>query len=81
MTEKVKRFVITHLSPKYPELRVLTFPAQGRYTYETRTEAKSDLDLFQPSIRDNFGDVYADSLEVIEVECWPGHHDPCRTVF
>jgi hypothetical protein len=76
----VKRFVVTHASQKLG-LRILTFPAQGRWTFETREEAEKVLATFAPSLREKVLGDLADTLEVTEVDCYPGHHDPSRTVF
>jgi len=76
----VKRYVVTHESEKLG-LRVLTFAAQGRWTYDTREEAEAALALFRPSLREKVLGPAADTLEVREVDCYPGHHDPSRTVF
>lgn len=72
------RWVITHAKRSY---RTLLEPAQGRYTYATKEEAEKNMRLLEPGIREKLTDVDANSLAVLPVECWPGHHDPKRTVF
>jgi len=75
--ESVVRWVPTYVRPD--GRRTLLLPMQGRYTYETETEARRWLD----------GIVAANSLErrletwgpdprfeVREVECYPVHFDP-----
>ncbi len=74
------RFVITNLS-KCGSMYVLTFPGQGRYTYETRDEAERILKLFEPGLRQKILGARADTLTVREVACWPVHHDPKQTVW
>ena len=79
----VTRYALTHARSVYGSygLRVLTFGAQGLYTYETREEAERALHLYEPDLRGVLGDGVADTLEVRAVECWPGHHDPKRTII
>ena len=63
-------------------LRTLFCDAQGRNTQATRDEAQALLDRFdRDQIRGKLGDRVADTLEVREVECWAGHHDPCGIYF
>lgn len=76
------RYVITHMGTgRMYTCRVLTFPAQGRYTYATAAEAQEQLTLFEPSLRAKLLGDRADTLRVLAVECWPGHFDPKRTVW
>lgn len=75
----VKRFVITNMNAK-GDLRVLTWPAQGRYTYATREEAEEVLLIFHEGLRKVIGDRVS-TLEVTEVDCHDGHFDPTRTVW
>lgn len=82
--ETVFRFAVTHRARN--GCRVLTFPAQGRYTYATDDEASKALaDLLGANSADRLRDIYgADALatfSVERVECWAGHFDPCRAVF
>lgn len=81
--ETVIRYVITHVSEKDPELRVLTLSAQGRYTYATREEAVRRMrDLLKPDGLPHIMSVETlGTVEVRPVLCWAGHHDPVRTVF
>ncbi len=71
MTEKLTRFVITHINKD--GARTLAEPMQGRFTYATREEAQTRLDRLAPSFKAvlSFHD-----LEVREVEVYPGHFDP-----
>lgn len=73
------RFVVTHVSAK-SGLRVLTFAAQGRYTYDTRAEAARQMELCREGLRRVIGDAIS-TLQVREVECYPDHYDPKKTVF
>lgn len=72
----VKRFVITHVG-KY-DLRCLTFAKQGRNTYETRAEAQALLDLYKKpgGLERVLTPAQMATLEVREVDCYPGHFDP-----
>lgn len=80
--EAVLRFVVTNQgSGDLASLRVLTFASQGRHTFETREEAEAQMKLFEPSLREKILGDRADTLRVLEVECWPGHFDPKRSVF
>lgn len=74
------RYVIVNRGARDPELRVLSFAAQGRYTYPTRTQAARAMETFREGLRRVIGDRIS-TLEVLAVECWPGHNDPKRTVF
>jgi hypothetical protein len=74
------RYVIVNRSARDPELRVLAFSAQGRYTYPTRNHAAVAMETHREGLRRVIGDRTA-SLEVLAVECWPQHHDPKCTVF
>lgn len=80
MTTKVKRFVITCKNEK--GLRILAFAQLGRYTYATRAEADEMLAAIReesPSvIRDS---NHPNSWRVDEVDCYPDHFDPVRSVF
>ncbi len=73
------RWVITYFSKK--GYRTLLDPAQGRYTYETKEEAEERMRVLEPGLREKILGADADSLAVLPVECWPGHHDPKKTVF
>lgn len=77
----VKRFVITHVG-KY-KLRCLTFAQQGRNTYPTRDEAQDALDLYkQPGgLERVLKPAQLATLEVREVDCYPGHFDPAAYYF
>lgn len=74
------RWVITYFNVTHG-LRMLAEPAQGRYTYDTENAAQARLDVMRPGEARAFGTRLADSLELRAVPCWPGHHDPTRTVF
>lgn len=75
----VKRFVITHVGADVG-LRRLTFAKQGRFIYGTRREADLDLEQFRGP--DGLPRVLRpdemETLEVREVDCYAGHHDPVR---
>lgn len=79
----VLRYVITNMMdmPDGIPTRTLTFPAQGRYTYETQEEAQRQLELFKPGLREKVLDERADTLEVRPCHCWPGHFDPKGIYF
>lgn len=81
----VRRWTITILNGEGE--RVLFFPAQGRYTWETFERAQEVGDAFHdnPDNRDKLASVYGrpdavDTMDVTEVECWDGHFDPVRAV-
>jgi hypothetical protein len=66
--------------------RVLVLAAQGRNTWPTPEEAQRWLDtLLQVNtperLRSIYGPLAPGSFEVRAVPCWPGHHDPQRTIF
>lgn len=82
--ETVTRYVITHKSKTHNyKLRILSFPAQGRYTWKTEAEALEVLkDLSGPSgFRQILDAVELASLRVIPCPCYPQHFDPARTVW
>lgn len=74
------RWVITYFCTRHG-YRTLTEPGQGRYTYATQKEAEERMRLFEPSLREKVLKEEASTLAVVPVECWPGHHDPKKTVF
>jgi len=74
------RYVIVNRGARNPELRVLSFPAQGRYTYPTRNQAAVAMESHREGLRRVIGDRIS-SLEVLAVECWSRHNDPKKTVF
>lgn len=81
---EVIRYVVTNLMGLPPDgapVRTLTFPAQGRYTYETHADAQAQLDLFKPGLRQKILGDRADTLEVRPCKCWPGHFDPRGIYF
>lgn len=66
--------------------RRLAFAAQGRHTFSRR----EDAERFLRGMRENnseerlvslYGSKGGASLGVTEVECWPEHNDPMRTIF
>ena len=71
------RFVITHVSGG---LRRLTFANQGIFHYDTRVEAEAAMRLFEPDLRSKILGDDADTLKVLEVECYD-HGDATRTIF
>lgn len=78
------RYVITNMANPagaLAGLRVLTLPAQGRYTYETREEAEERMRILEPQLRSKVLGELADTLRVVGVCCWPGHFDPKKTVW
>lgn len=80
----VKRFVITNSADpksKMAGTRLMTFPGQGRFTYETREQAEAALALHEPQIRQRVLGDLADTLRVCAVYCYPGHFDPISIVF
>lgn len=76
----VMRYVITNIDKK-GELRVLTLSGQGTDTFGTKLEAETRMRILEPQLRAKVLGDRADTLEVTEVECWPGHFDPKRTVW
>lgn len=79
--EKVVRYVVVNRwAPPNDDLRVLTFPAQGRHTFATRALAEAALDAMRPGLDRVIGERVA-TLEVLAVYCYAGHHDPCGTVY
>lgn len=74
----VKRWVITNMTRKDGGVRVHTFARQGKNTYATKEEAEEKMRLFEPDLRSRIHGDIADTLEVREVWCWPGHFDPCN---
>jgi hypothetical protein len=79
------RYVVTHVAEKgtCAGLRVLTFAAQGRDTYATEEEARAALEAWRgpQGLPRVLSPRELASLDVTAVPCWPGHHDPTRTVF
>jgi hypothetical protein len=79
------RFVVTHIvqSGARTGLRVMTFPQQGRNTYDTAEEAQSWIEAARKNNSASTMAMYGvpDTLEVRAVQCYPGHHDPVRSVF
>ena len=78
------RYVLTNMADPLGDLagcRVLTFAAQGRFTYSTLVGAEAALKLWEPQLRAKVLGARADTLRVTAVECWPVHFDPKRTVF
>ncbi len=62
------RYAITNLNVHGQ--RVLTFRNQGRYHYDTMTEAEIALMEYQPLLREKVLGDRADTLEVRPVECY-----------
>jgi hypothetical protein len=66
--------------------RRLAFPAQGRYTFSRREDAEYLLHgMRQNNSEERLVSLYGPkggaSLGVSEVECWPDHNDPVRSIF
>lgn len=83
-TEPVIRYVPTVIGRRGE--RTLLLAAQGRNTWPTPEEAQRWLDtLLQVNSTERLRTIYGPhapgSFEVRAVECWPGHHDPKRTIF
>lgn len=66
--------------------RRLAFAAQGKHTFSRR----EDAERFLRAMRENnseerlvslYGPMGGASLDVTEVECYPHHNDPMRSVF
>lgn len=78
----VTRWVITHRQERPHGLRVLTLAAQGCRTFATREEAEASLATLRgpQGLRRVLTPAEFDSLAVVPCPCWPGHHDPQRTV-
>jgi hypothetical protein len=76
----VVRWVVTHYSAR-TSCRSLTLQAQGRETFGTCKDATAWLGLASASLRNVLDEDEHASLAVFPVLCWPGHHDPVRTVF
>lgn len=77
--DAVTRYVVTNLNAA-GDLRVLTFPGQGRYTYATRAAAAQAMELHREGLRRVIGDRI-NTLETRAVLCWAGHYDPKKTVW
>lgn len=77
--DAVTRYVVTNLNAA-GDLRVLTFPGQGRYTYATRAAAALAMELHREGLRRVIGDRIS-TLKVMPVLCWAGHYDPMKTVW
>ena len=77
IVETVQRFVVTHVSSKL-EIRQLTFPQQGRWTYPTRDDAQKILDTFRGpnGLERVLNAAEIATLKVLEVPCYAGHFDP-----
>lgn len=78
------RYVITYDAGD--GTRRLAFPAQGRYTFPRREDAEYLLrGMRQNNSEERLASLYGSkggaSLGVTEVECWPEHNDPMRTIF
>jgi hypothetical protein len=75
------RFVITHIDNR-TGMRTLAEPMQGRYTYATIEEAQACRDaMMKANSPDRLASLFGLPLEVREVPCWPGHHDPMTCWF
>jgi hypothetical protein len=72
------RFVVTHVNKD--GVRCCTFGNQGRNHCDTREEAETKLKLFEPSLRAKVLGERADTLKVLEVECYD-HGDSVASVF
>lgn len=81
--ETVIRYVVTHKPEKEGEPRVLSFAAQGRYTYATRGEAEKVRDVFlrPEGLPRVLTPAEVASVEVRSCECWAGHYDPVGIYF
>lgn len=85
MAGGVTRYVVTHFGRD--GLRVLSFPAQGRYTFATRAEAEAamaallDVEHNGNDLASVYGPQAVGSFEVRTCECWPGHFDPKGIYF
>jgi len=78
----VKRHVITHVARD--GIRILSHPAQGRFTHPSAQAAQAHLDAIKEGTdRATLEQVFHDpeSMRVQEVDCYPNHHDPMQTVF
>lgn len=79
------RYVVTHKAKggDLKGLRVLTLAAQGRNTFDTAELAQQWIDAARKNNSASILAMYGvpDTLEVRGVKCYPGHHDPTRTVF
>lgn len=70
------RYVVTHIAD---DIRVLTFAN----TFSTKDEAQHLINQIRQNNSASILAMYGvpDTLEVRAVKCYPGHHDPMRTVF
>ena len=68
-----RRFAVTHKTNA--GLWVCTFGNQGRYHYDTKEAAEEARKLFEPSLRAKVLGDLADSLRVVEVDCYD--HGDC----
>lgn len=80
--ESVIRYVLTHL--KEPDFRIMNYPHQGRYTFETREEAEAQLKAtIENNNSETLKQIYGENpkFEVRDCRCYSGHFDPMQTVF
>jgi hypothetical protein len=80
------RYVITCIKPDvFPGgMRHMFGPAQGRCTHATEEEAQRALAVLLENDKADIGpDIQniGHSFEVRAVKCYPGHHDPTKTVW
>jgi hypothetical protein len=78
----ITRYVATYINARGE--RTLMCAAQGRNTYATAAEAQAWLDAVTTNNSpDTLRQIWGNNprFRVRAVECWPGHHDPQRTIF
>jgi hypothetical protein len=78
------RWVVTHVDRH--GTRSLSYGAQGRWTWPSQEEAAEALEHLlahngEKRLAGIYGPQAVGTFQVQQVECWPGHHDPKRTVF
>ncbi len=82
----IRRWVITHVPTqgKLKGLRILSLGTLARFTFDTEAEAAARLEAYYKNpggLSRVLTPEEMASLQVTACPCWPGHHDPCRTVF
>ena len=82
---RVIRYVLTYCPDKPNKTRTLVFPAQGRYTYESRADAEASRWLHMTNDQHGLARVLSPTelatVAVRPCECWAEHFDPVGVWF